>query len=76
MVHTNENGELVLPASVNAALRLGAKEQLVVFASPGHLTLMTREKATLRLQETVRKAAPQEAALAAALLQIDADARS
>ncbi|WGU40955.1 hypothetical protein [Phenylobacterium sp. NIBR 498073] len=71
----NEQGELVLSPQVTQALGLANKEQVVVFVRPGDLRLMSRAKAVERLQESVRRAAPAEAALASALLKVDADTR-
>jgi hypothetical protein len=50
-------------------MKLEDNAQLVAFAAPGSLTVMTREAAARHLEVALRDTAPAEAKLAAVLLQ-------
>jgi AbrB family looped-hinge helix DNA binding protein len=64
----NENGRIVIPAAMRAALGLQAGDEVILIVDDGELRLTTAAKRIERAQRLVRKHIPKGVCLSAELI--------
>lgn len=64
----NENGRVVIPASVREAVGLKRGDEIIVWAENGEVRITSAAKRALRAQQLVRKYIPEGVSLADELI--------
>jgi antitoxin PrlF len=64
----NENGRIVIPATMRAALGLQAGDEVILIVDDGELRLTTASRRIERAQRLVRKHVPKGVSLSAELI--------